>query len=112
MEYNLQCNIYQRAPPPPIALASHVGHRGLEVTVHRPVLGSLGQLVDFFLWTKERHLVVAEGDGEPSIVAVDDLNAVVSRAAGQREDYTKTFYTHCPGKLVYRKYICVFWCYI
>ena len=28
------------------------------------------------------HLVVAEGDGEPPIVAVDDFNAVVSRAAG------------------------------
>ena len=27
------------------------------------------------------HLVVAEGDGEPPIVAIDDLNAVVSRAA-------------------------------
>ena len=57
-----------------------MGHRGFEVTVHRPVLGSLGQLVDSFLWTKERHLVVAEGDGEPPIVAVDDLNAVVSGA--------------------------------
>ena len=58
-----------------------MGHRGLEVTVHRPVLGSLGQLEDFFSLTKERYLVVAEGDGEPPIVAVDDLNAVVSRAA-------------------------------
>jgi hypothetical protein len=55
------------APPPPVALASHVSHRGLQVTVHRPVLGSL---------------VVAEGDGEPPIVAVDDFNAVVSWAAG------------------------------
>ena len=27
------------------------------------------------------HLVVAEGDGEPPIVPIDDLNAVVSRAA-------------------------------
>ena len=81
--WNIICNvIYRRAPPPPVALASHVGHCGLQVTVHRPVLGSLGQLVDSFLWTKERHLVVAEGDGEPPIVAVDDLNAVVSRAAG------------------------------
>ena len=32
------------------------------------------------------HLVVAESDGEPPIVAIDDLNAVVSRAAGQRHD--------------------------
>ena len=83
-----------------------MGHRRLEVTVHRPVLGSLGQLVDSFLWTKERHLVVAEGDGEPSIVAVDDLNAVVSRAAGQREDYTKTFYTHR------KNFVLVNWCII
>ena len=66
-----------------------MGHRGLEVTVHRPVLGSLGQqwsTIDsfsvFFSFIKTRHLVVAEGDGEPPIVAVDDLNAVVSRAAG------------------------------
>ena len=80
--------LYRRAPPPPVALASHVGHRGLEVTVHRPVLGSLGQqwsTIDpfsvLFSLIKRRHLVVAEGDGEPSIVAVDDLNAVVSRAA-------------------------------
>ena len=66
-----------------------MGHRGLEVTVHRPVLGSLGQQwstidsfsVLFFL-ANRCYLVVAERDGEPSIVAVDDLYAVVSRAAG------------------------------
>ena len=52
------------------------------------------------------HLVVAEGDGEPPIVAVDDLNAVVSRAAGQREDYTKTFYTHR------KNFVLVNWCVI
>ena len=38
-------------------------------------------LYSFFL-TKMCYLVVTEGDGEPSIVAVDDLNAVVSRTAG------------------------------
>ena len=32
------------------------------------------------------HLVVAEGDGEPPIVAIDDLNAVVSRAAEENND--------------------------
>ena len=32
------------------------------------------------------HLVVAESDGEPPIVAVHNLNAVVSRAAGQSYD--------------------------
>ena len=82
-----------------------MGHRGLEVTVHRPVLGSLGQLIDLFL-TKMCYLVVAEGDGEPPIVAVDDLNAVVSRAAEQREDYTKTFYTHR------KNFVLVNWCII
>ena len=29
------------------------------------------------------HLVVAESDGEPPIVAIHNLNAVLSRAAGQ-----------------------------
>ena len=29
------------------------------------------------------HLVVAEGDGEPPIVAIHNLNAVISRAAVQ-----------------------------
>ena len=90
-----------------------MGHRGLEVTVHRPVLGSLGQQwstidsfsVLFFL-ANRCYLVVAEGDGEPSIVAVDDLNAVVSRAAGKREDYTKTFYTHRKNVVL------VNWCII
>ena len=32
------------------------------------------------------HLVVAEGDGEPPIVPIDDLNAVVSRAAEKNND--------------------------
>ena len=87
-----------------------MGHRGLKVTVHRPVLGSLGHnghngFIRFSL-IKRFHLVVAEGDGEPSIVAVDDLNAVVSRAAGQREDYTKTFYTHR------KNFVLVNWCII
>ena len=85
-----------------------MGHRGLKVTVHRPVLGSLGHNGDFvsLFLTKMCYLVVTEGDGESPIVAVDDLNAVVSRAAGQREDYTKTFYTHR------KNFVLVNWCII
>ena len=37
------------------------------------------------------HLVVAEGDGEPPIVAIDDLNAVVSRAAEKNNDKNNGF---------------------
>ena len=44
---------------------------------------------------------LAEGDGEPSIVAVVDLNAVVSRAPELRKDHTKTFYTHRKNFVLY-----------
>ena len=36
------------------------------------------------------HLVIAESDGEPPIVAVHNLNAVVSRAAVQINDSAVT----------------------
>ena len=48
------------------------------------------------------HLVVAEGDGEPPIVTIDDLNAVVSGAAEKNND-----------SLLFVKFLnCRFWQYV